>query len=37
MYDVLKGFGRKVALPRFLEIEKELRGYLAIIVMDALR
>jgi hypothetical protein len=37
MYDVLKGFGRRVALPRFLEMEKELRGYLAIIVLDALR
>jgi hypothetical protein len=37
MYDVLKGFGRRVALPRFLEMEKELRGYLATIVLDALR
>ena len=36
LFDVLTKFGQKVSLPRFLENEKELRAYLAVIIVDAM-
>lgn len=36
LFDVLTKFGQKVSLPRFLENEKALRAYLAIIIVDAM-
>ena len=36
LFDVLTKFGQKVSLPRFLENEKALRAYLAVIIVDAM-
>ena len=37
MYDVLKGFARRVPLPRMIQYEEALRTYIATVAVDAVR
>jgi hypothetical protein len=37
MYDVIKGFGRRMSLPKYLSLEDDMRTYLALIIVDAIR
>ena len=37
MYDVLRGFSRRVPMARMMEYEDALRTYIAAIVVDAVR
>ena len=37
LFDVVRTMRRSVPLPRLLEIERELRPYLAAVIVDAIR
>ena len=36
LFDVVTRFGAKMSLPRFMETEKDLRAYLAMVIIDAM-
>ena len=37
MFDVVKGFARRVPLAKLLEMDPDVRPYLAAIIVDAVR